>query len=152
MEIRPDRFKAVAGKTLGKIHRYTLIPNIPHSIVIFPFFTRFLNIVLSEEHRSSSCCGLSILPLLNSNSLVEGKFVLCRFELEQATVKQQTSCRQKSSLAQRTEQLKMLNEGESGYKMLVMEKIFGCHFVVSLFFDMKTSQPLQVESKPEVQN
>lgn len=23
MEIRPDRFKAVAGKTLGKIHRYT---------------------------------------------------------------------------------------------------------------------------------
>lgn len=25
MEIRPDRFKAVAGKTLGKLHRYTYI-------------------------------------------------------------------------------------------------------------------------------
>lgn len=27
MEIRPDRFKAAAGKTLGKIHRYTRISN-----------------------------------------------------------------------------------------------------------------------------
>lgn len=35
MEIRPDRFKAVAGKTLGKIHRYTT--NIPGATSDFKY-------------------------------------------------------------------------------------------------------------------
>lgn len=38
MEIRPDRFKAVAGKTLGKIHRYTPISDIPNSRAFSFFF------------------------------------------------------------------------------------------------------------------
>ena len=41
MEIRPDRFKAQAGKTLGKIHRYTPILNIPAPPLTFPIFTLF---------------------------------------------------------------------------------------------------------------
>lgn len=40
MEIRPDRFKAVAGKTLGKIHRYTHISNNPDSTSDFSLFSR----------------------------------------------------------------------------------------------------------------
>lgn len=48
MEIRPDRFKAVAGKTLGKIHRYTHISDIIlTSLLNCPtMFTRLLWIVL----------------------------------------------------------------------------------------------------------
>lgn len=42
MEIRPDRFKAVAGKTLGKIHRYTHISNNPDSTSDFSRFSRVL--------------------------------------------------------------------------------------------------------------
>lgn len=47
MEIRPDRIKAVAGKTLGKIHRYTLISNPPDSgSPTFPGFPAVLGTVL----------------------------------------------------------------------------------------------------------
>lgn len=62
MEIRPDRFKAVAGKTLGKIHRYTDISNVLNSPRICArFYAFFLATHISAV--GGGAVGASVISL-----------------------------------------------------------------------------------------
>lgn len=84
MEIRPDRFKAVAGKTLGKIHRYTHISDIfPTPPLTFrPIFTRLLRIVLLCGTQQSITLLFPILIPPTSNSHGEKSFLVIDFNWE----------------------------------------------------------------------
>lgn len=75
MEIRPDRFKAVAGKTLGKIHRYTPIPNIPECTLTLPDLTRWFRMFLFCRTLQFILLWAPILSLLTINTLVMEKFI-----------------------------------------------------------------------------
>lgn len=50
MEIRPDRFKAVAGKTLGKIHRYAFMTSVPSTVLTCARFG-FLRVLVRGMQR-----------------------------------------------------------------------------------------------------